>query len=556
MHLAPELPDHVRDCMRDAIMLRVLVIASALLTFAAGLSLGPPAATSQPPSIAIRMQRYNRQGKHRQALKLFSSWRKNASEVEQQPAEVAAWIEAITAHSRMGQGESALQCFQGMQETGLKPSVVAYSAAIRACANRQLWPVALSLLDDLRADGLHPDTVACNAALVACDRAGQLEEAELLLRSMRDDGPQPDAISLNTVVSTAARRGNWQRALALLSEMEAEAEAGGSGRVRPDVYTYTAAISACERGGQPTAALETFARMQSAGVEPTTAAYNAAIRAAATRELWPVSLSLLEDMRADGVPLDLVSYNTALTACERGAELSEAVLLLEELEERWRDEADGEADGGLRPDAITFHTALAVAKRASYVGGAGADAARFAVRLVRTMQRPPLNLTPSVIGITGAMAACNGAAYWRASAAIFGRMERSGIEPDVVALREALVTCAGGGYWRLALQLLTRVERLAAASPSVASPSADAADGRRGRGRGRGRGARGSAGARGRGRGRGRGSSRGSSAGADAATFARSAEPLELGARACQLGGQQELADRLSAAARVRRTAS
>lgn len=234
----------------------------------------------------------------------------------------------------MGAGESALDCFYRMQNAGCAPTLSAYSAAIRACASRKLWPVALSLLEDLHADGLRADTPVYNAALVACERGGQLEEAELLLKSMMEDGPAPNTISYNTIISTAARLGLWQRALALLSDMEAIADAppaaarrvrgessAAKSAVRPDVYSYTTAISACERGGEPSAALDTFARMQARDVAPNTFAYNAAIRAAATRKHWPIALSLLEDMRSDGVPLDLVSYNVALAACERAGEV-------------------------------------------------------------------------------------------------------------------------------------------------------------------------------------------------------------------------------------------
>ena len=137
-----------------------------------------------------------------------------------------------------------------------------------------------------------------------------------IARARRTEGPAPDTISHNTVISTAARLGEWRRSLAILDEMEAAVDerrrgAGASGTgdadvVSPDVYTYTATISACERGGEVSAALETFHRMQARGISPNTAAYNAAVRAAATRELWPLSLSLLADMRSDRVPMDLL----------------------------------------------------------------------------------------------------------------------------------------------------------------------------------------------------------------------------------------------------------
>jgi len=162
--------------------------ARSLMTAALVLPASPLALSSKRPShgIATKMQRLNRQGKSHQAISLFSDWVNTVNATT--PEAARAWVEAITAHGRLRKGEAALDTFQRMQAV-FEPSLVAYTAAIRACATSKLWPVALSLLDDLRADGIRPDTIVCNAALVACERGGQLEEAELLLRAMEASGP-------------------------------------------------------------------------------------------------------------------------------------------------------------------------------------------------------------------------------------------------------------------------------------------------------------------------------------------------------------------------------
>lgn len=481
-------------------------------------------------SIASRMVQYNRSRQPREALKLFESWRRQQRPPAQSTKSTSAstpsdedvismYVEGVVAHGRLKQPELALECFEQLQSHAhLAPTLLAYTAVIRACATRKLWPVALSLFEDLKADGLSPDTVACNAVLVACERGGQLEEAELLLASMKAAGPPPDAISYNTVISTAARGGNWQQALALLDAMSRGGGSGGGGRtgkgkgkgvVAPDVYSYSAAISACERGGEPEAALETFRRMRESGVAPNTIAYNTAIRACATAALWPIALTLLDDMRDDDVPRSLVSFNAALAACERGGEWQEAQYLLQEL-----------GTEGLVADEITYNTAIASARRAG-----GRPAARFALGLVRRMMRRPHRITPSVIAFTGAMGACNAAGEWRAALALYGRMERAGVRPDSVVIREALVASAGGGEWRTALRLLADlkgVEGAASPPPSAPQPSPSRVDHPGGR--------------------------RGDRA-VRASPWVGDAESLKLGAHACRVAGQTELAERLEAAA-------
>ena len=338
--------------------------------------------------------------------------------------------------------------------------------------------------------------------------------------------------------------------------------------VRPDVYSFTAAISACERGGEAAAALETFRRMQASGISPNEIAYNAAIRACATPQLWPVALSLLDDMSDDGVERSVVSFNAALVACERGGgeALAEAELLLDELA----------AEVKISPDLITYHTAIACMRRAATqtAGGGGGSssserkrsgsggggggggsskrsdpaqrAARRAVRLVQEMMRPSPGpaLTPSVIGFTGAMSACNAAGYWRASLALFGRMERSRVAADTIAQQQALVASAGGGYWQTALRLLSRlheerkqqgVGQAGTLGQQVGAARGAPPPGARGSGaRGGGGGARGGGGRGGAGR-------RPQQYGSPLSDAAH-ADALQLGAVACKKAGEVRLA--------------
>ena len=403
----------------------------------------PSSGLSATP-LAVEMAACNRRGEYRKALEMFRRWEEAAAASSRQQPRV--YVEAMTAHSRLGAGERTLAVFQQMQAAGCTPNVLAYTIAMRACATSKLWPIALSLYADMReADGIDPDTVACNAVLVACERGGQLEEAELLLRDMQQNGPPPDVVSYNTAIATASRVGAWQRALALLDEMVAA-------DVSPDVVSFATTISACERGGASSNALATLQRMNAAGVLPNTIAYNSAIRACATPELWPVALSLLEDMRQDEEPRTIVTYNAALVACERGGAWEEVSHLLEELRAE-----------GLTPDAITYHTAIACTRD---VGSR--PAARLAVHLVRSMLAD--GLTPSLIGLTGAMRACNAARKWRAALTLFALLEQRGLSADAVAIRQGLIAAAGAADWQAALHMIEARDALET-TPSVFAAS-------------------------------------------------------------------------------------
>lgn len=159
---------------------------------------------SHPLSKHAQLRALSSKSRWREVVELFDSFG------DAPGLNLACFTEAMSAHSRLGDADSALSLFQRMQKMGISPTVRAYTVAIRACATSHHWPVALSLMEDMRGEGLQPDTVACNALLAACDRGAQWEEALLLLEDMRRKGPTPDVITINSAISAAARAGQWQ----------------------------------------------------------------------------------------------------------------------------------------------------------------------------------------------------------------------------------------------------------------------------------------------------------------------------------------------------------
>ena len=152
-----------------------------------------------------------------------------------------------------------------MQAKGVRPNVVTYNAAMRACGTAALWPVALSLFEDLRDDGIVPTVITYNAALAACERGAQWQEALLLLDEMQQSttrAPRPDRISFHTAIGACRRAGTHASAragLALLRRMRAVG-------ILPSVIALTGVMSACVSAGRWRAALAVFEHMRGVGV--------------------------------------------------------------------------------------------------------------------------------------------------------------------------------------------------------------------------------------------------------------------------------------------------
>merc|ERR1711904_202411 len=92
-----------------------------------------------------------------------------------------------------------------------------------------------------------------------------------LLHQMRECGVTPDVISFNAAISACEKGGQWEQALALLDKMRK------NGVTPPDVISFNAAISACGKGGQWRRAVSLLDEMPKCGVTPDVISFNAAI---------------------------------------------------------------------------------------------------------------------------------------------------------------------------------------------------------------------------------------------------------------------------------------
>ncbi|CAK0863428.1 unnamed protein product [Prorocentrum cordatum] len=90
-------------------------------------------------------------------------------------------------------------------------------------------------------------------------------------------------------------------------------------KLEPDVISYNAGISACEKGKQWQPALALLSEMREAKLEPDVISYNAAICTSERCSQWRHAFSLLRVMRERHVETNDISYNLCITAYERSS---------------------------------------------------------------------------------------------------------------------------------------------------------------------------------------------------------------------------------------------
>ncbi|CAK0904407.1 unnamed protein product [Prorocentrum cordatum] len=90
-------------------------------------------------------------------------------------------------------------------------------------------------------------------------------------------------------------------------------------KLEPDVISYNAGISACEKGKQWQPALALLSEMWEAKLEPDVISYNAAICTSERCSQWRHAFLLLRVMRERHVETNDISYNLCITAYERSS---------------------------------------------------------------------------------------------------------------------------------------------------------------------------------------------------------------------------------------------
>ena len=121
--------------------------------------------------------------------------------------------------------------------------------------------------------------------------------------------------------------------------------------------SYTAAMSACTRGGEWKIALELWGRMNARGVPADGPAYGAVVSACAEGGQVVRARKLLDAYRKDGRVhrrADTRVYDAALRACATAGEWSTAKTMLGEMKRVWK----------VRPTVYTYNAALSAASAA------------------------------------------------------------------------------------------------------------------------------------------------------------------------------------------------
>ncbi|KAL3816130.1 hypothetical protein ACHAXA_011627 [Cyclostephanos tholiformis] len=294
--------------------------------------------------------------------------------------------------------------------SSVKPNIVTYNAAIRACAEGLNLDGAFDLLRQLKEDGLEPTIITYGSLMTACERVGDIEAASKVFRIVKeeegrnkkkfsggsdgcnvDDGSEgQEHIRANEIIYGAAisccrKAREPERALLLLRKMMSE-------KLEPNTVTFNTVIAALSEGRLESKttkddllwekALAVYRVMKSkhtlTNVTPNRKTYNILIRCLSANLQPGLAESLLIDMREAGFVPDVDLYTMTVRSYERCGNPMKALSLMEYmremgydfyeikvLDEVFKNGVKEMIKEGIRPNVMTFSAVINACAMAS-----------------------------------------------------------------------------------------------------------------------------------------------------------------------------------------------
>ena len=152
-------------------------------------------------------------------------------------------------------------------------------------------------------------------------KVGRWERALVLLESMRAQHIWPNVVSYSAAISACEKKGEWQQALQLLEAMHEH-------RVSPNDITFNSAISSCELYGQWLVAVDLLRLMPALQVSPDVISFNSALTSCEGTGFWQLALSMLLEMRLLHLAPNIRSCNSVMNTLQADGQWQRACGLL------------------------------------------------------------------------------------------------------------------------------------------------------------------------------------------------------------------------------------
>ncbi|KAK6120445.1 hypothetical protein DH2020_045814 [Rehmannia glutinosa] len=266
------------------------------------------------------------------AVKLFD---------EMPQRDLACWNNVISCYYQSGQCEKALEYFERMRSTGLRPDSVSFTTAISSCARLLDLERGRKIHEEVLSSGLVMDAYVSATLVDMYGKCGCLERA----KEVFDEIKNKSLVSWNAMIGGYSQIGDSASCIELLARMNQE-------KVEPSSTTISSLLVACAKSAQlqhgrfihgyiirnnefrdifvesslldfyfkcgSVAPAENVFRMMS---KSDIVAWNVMISGYVSAGCYFEALGIYDEMRAAGINPDAITITSALAACSQLAAL-------------------------------------------------------------------------------------------------------------------------------------------------------------------------------------------------------------------------------------------
>ena len=258
-----------------------------------------------------------------------------------------------------------LEAMRRQDDAGSHPDHVSYTTVVSALVKAGSMDWARQVLAEMTRIGVPANRITYNVLLKGYCKQLQIEKARELLKEMADDaGIQADVVSYNILIDGCILVDDSAGALAFFNEMRARG-------IAPTKISYTTLMKAFAFSGQPKLARKVFDEMvNDPRVKVDLIAWNMLVEGYCRLGLVEEAKKVIQKMKEDGFYPDVGTYGSLANGIALARKPGEALLLWNEVKERWEmGKEGGKSDSSvppLKPDEGLLDTLADICVRAAF----------------------------------------------------------------------------------------------------------------------------------------------------------------------------------------------
>ena len=430
-------------------------------------ALASAAATIDSLTLNMIMNAYIQGHKPLSAIRIFEAATGFAGDGSTNPAIGSSTIIGKTTGNRIAPSESSINIFTGTSllsahaALGDQMSVARVVAALEGRSgeidhyadtvkNKEIvevapWPWTGTF------GSIQPDTVCYNTAIAAAEKIGGTAALSLAIElfdrmsdpiamsikgkksvssneSSTSSGPVRNEATYNTMMSALCNAGQSEKALKMFDQMQRVG-------LRPDKYTYTILIQACDNEND---IRELLYAMTERGIQPDIVTYNTIIKLLCSKRQLTQATSIVTEMEARGVTPDSRTYGTLMSGLLQAGKPSSCLALFESAYSNTRSMA-------LTENVHLYTTAIAAASMLTN----HERALDLVTRMTASGLKPTLQTLTAVVG------ACLASKKPGLAAKLYQKIE----SPDGYAMNQGIRAYYESGDLELALKTIATQRR-------------------------------------------------------------------------------------------------